>query len=171
MWPNLEQIQHIDFMHNYILILILSTLPIIEARFGFAVGYKIFQLPTILVAIVAYIGNIISITLFTYGLYFILNHKKQHPIKDFVQRVVNFIKQKHQSKIDKFAFISLILFIGIPLPMSGSYTGIVIGYLIGLKKEKVLLAALLGTLISLAVVGFTVESIDISSKFFVKLIN
>tara|TARA_A100000164_G_scaffold29969_1_gene23204 strand:+ start:373 stop:570 length:198 start_codon:yes stop_codon:yes gene_type:complete len=59
-------------------------------------------------------------------------------------------------------FYGLILFVGIPLPLTGVWTGSLAAYLFGLSKKKSVLAICVGLLIS----SFIVTSI---SYFSIKL--
>ncbi|PIZ77165.1 hypothetical protein COY06_00905, partial [Candidatus Peregrinibacteria bacterium CG_4_10_14_0_2_um_filter_41_8] len=88
-----------------------------------------------------------------------------------INKLIEMIKTRHQKRIESFALISLILFIAVPLPFSGSYSGIIIGYLIGLPREKTLLAAAIGTIFSLTIVFFTIESVDVSSQFLLNFLK
>ncbi|MDR2429168.1 MAG: small multi-drug export protein, partial [Candidatus Margulisbacteria bacterium] len=49
------------------------------------------------------------------------------------------------AQIQKWEFWGLILFVGVPLPGTGVWTGSLAGYLLGLNRRKIILAALLGT--------------------------
>ncbi|MFA4946506.1 MAG: small multi-drug export protein [Candidatus Micrarchaeia archaeon] len=61
------------------------------------------------------------------------------------------------AKYEKYGFLGLALFIGIPLPLTGVYTGVLVGKILGLRKRVIFAACVLGvalaTLVSVAVVG------------------
>jgi uncharacterized membrane protein len=64
----------------------------------------------------------------------------------------------------------LTIFIALPLPLSGTFTGIVMCYLAGLSFKRTMIAGALGNLIALILVSLIVESVDVSSEFFYKFL-
>jgi uncharacterized membrane protein len=66
------------------------------------------------------------------------------------------ILEKTQHKIhpyvEKYGELGVAVFIGIPLPMSGVYTGAFGAYLLGVDKKKFAIANVIGVLIAAAVV-------------------
>ena len=73
-------------------------------------------------------------------------------------KVVERTQHKIEKWVEKYGWIGVGLFIGVPLPGSGVYTGALAAYLIGLKFKKFLMAEILGVLIAAAIVTFVVLS-------------
>ena len=62
--------------------------------------------------------------------------------------------------MDKYGEIGLAIFIGIPLPGSGVYSGALAAYLIGMNFKRFIIAATIGvfiagTIVTLATIGGT----------------
>ena len=57
-------------------------------------------------------------------------------------------RSKVQPFVDKYGELGVAVFIGIPLPGSGVYTGALGSYLLGLKKRKFAVANVIGVLIA-----------------------
>ena len=55
---------------------------------------------------------------------------------------------KHKNKIEKYGFWGLVLFVGIPLPGTGAWTGCLIAAVLEMDRKKAFLAAMLGILIA-----------------------
>ncbi|WP_448577221.1 COG2426 family protein [Thermosphaera sp.] len=55
---------------------------------------------------------------------------------------------KKASRMEKITFISLALFVGIPLPVTGAWTGSLIAFLLRVDKKKAVAAISLGVLIA-----------------------
>jgi len=53
-------------------------------------------------------------------------------------------RKKAEGKIRKYGYVGLILFVAIPLPITGGWTGALIAYLFGLKFSKSLIAIFVG---------------------------
>ncbi len=62
--------------------------------------------------------------------------------------------------VDKYGDLGLALFIGVPLPGSGSYSGAMGAYLLGMKHRRFVLANLIGVTIA----GILVTIITLSGK-------
>tara|TARA_Y100000310_G_scaffold329841_1_gene400406 strand:+ start:89 stop:370 length:282 start_codon:yes stop_codon:yes gene_type:complete len=63
--------------------------------------------------------------------------------------------ERFQKKVDKFerkyeslGFLALILFVAIPLPITGVWTGCLASWLLGLDRKKSILAIALGVIIA-----------------------
>jgi uncharacterized membrane protein len=70
---------------------------------------------------------------------------------DFVDDLYQYaIKKarKNYEKYEKYEIIGLALFVGIPLPGTGVYSGTLIAYIFGLKRKKAFLSIALGALIA-----------------------
>jgi len=70
---------------------------------------------------------------------------------DFVDDLYQYaIKRarKNYKKYEKYEIIGLALFVGIPLPGTGVYSGTLIAYIFGLKRKKAFLSIALGALIA-----------------------
>lgn len=157
-------------IQNTLLTILLGGLPLIEARYALVISSQILDLNIILAVTLAYIGNAAAIFALATILYKLFP-KKENFVQRFLNKIIEIVRRKRADKINNLAFISLLMFIAVPLPVSGSYSGILIGYLAGLSYRQTLLASLIGTAISIAIILLTLESIDISSKFFVKFFN
>ena len=73
-----------------------------------------------------------------------------------------FSKTKHRGKIiNQKKFYGLIIFVGIPLPFTGVWTGALASYLFGLSQIKSSIAIIFGVIIS----SFIVTSISLFGNF------
>jgi len=63
--------------------------------------------------------------------------------------------------VEKYGWIGLALFVGIPLPITGAWTGPVLAYLMGIDYKRALLAIFLGVIIAATIVTtFCVLGLD-----------
>lgn len=133
------------------------NVPIIGAMNGFALPWLIVFL--VCVAANAFLG-LISYFFFDKIIHFFL---KINFLNNFYQRIVLRAQKKSKSLIDKYGFFGLALFIAIPLPGSGTWTGALVGHLIGFGYKKFFLANLIGVIIAGIIV--TAFSIGLFSFF------
>ena len=54
--------------------------------------------------------------------------------------------------VEKYGWIGLAVFVGIPLPITGAWTGSVLAYLMGIEYKRALLATFLGVIIAATIV-------------------
>lgn len=135
-------------MNIILKIIILTFMPFLELRasipYGIASGVNWFT-----VFILAIITNIILAPL----LWIFVNYFMHLFLMiDFVDRIYKKIVLKTQKKvhpyIEKYGTIGLALFIGVPLPGSGVYSGALGAYLLGFKFKDFLIASIIGVLIA-----------------------
>jgi len=105
--------------------------------------------------IVSIIGNLI-IPLIAYPLLDLLNYiiqSRRTPrfIKHFYNWIISLGKRKSLS-LRRGSYIALALFVGVPLPMTGAWTGTLVAYILGLEREKSIMAIEAGVLIASIIV-------------------
>jgi len=55
---------------------------------------------------------------------------------------------KNKGSIEKYGFLGLVIFVGIPLPGTGAWTGTVIAAFLEMDRKKAFIAILLGMLMA-----------------------
>ena len=143
-------------MQHYLIVFLLSMVPLIELRgaIPYAVGFGIPLLPAYIIAI---IGNMIPVP-FTYLFARkILIYGKDKPI---IGKFFTFCLEKGEKggkKLQATAgnglFIALMLFVGIPLPGTGAWTGTLAASLLDMDFKSSVLAILLGVLLAGIIMG------------------
>ena len=119
----------------------------------------IFGDPRILYHPICIIGNLIPvpfILLFITKIFTWLKGTKH--LKPFVEKMENRAMNKKE-QIEKYEFWGLLLFVGIPLPGTGAWTGSLIAALLGIKFKKAFPAVMLGILLAsfiMTVLSYTV---------------
>jgi uncharacterized membrane protein len=124
---------------------VLGALPISEVRGAAIYSFSINQPSLIIPAILANIAVCPLILLF----WKILNIPKIASLilgKSLESRLLKFGKSYESQGI-----LALILFIGIPLPLTGVYTGTLLAEILGIKREKILFASIIGVLLSASI--------------------
>ena len=144
--------------------IILSMLPISELRGGipFAIASNI---PIIQAFIIATLSNILVIPIVFLFLDYI--HKylaKFNFYQNFIEKQINSKKNKIEKHIGtKWEFFSLLVFVGIPLPLTGAYSGCLLAWFFKLKRKQSYLAISLGVIMAGIIV--TLGSIGLFSIF------
>ena len=138
-----------------LIVFIISMVPILELRGGLlAAGPAFLDIPTWRAIPICIIGNLIPIP-------FILLLIR--PIFAWLRRtklflpLVEKLETKAMSKsgqIEKYEFWGLVLFVGIPLPGTGAWTGSLIASLLGIDWKKALLAVVIGVCMATVIMYF-----------------
>ena len=63
-------------------------------------------------------------------------------------------RHKIEEKINRFGYLGVALFVAIPLPITGAWTGTLGAWIFGLHKRKTIAAVILGVTISGLIVSF-----------------
>ncbi len=130
-----------------ILIFLISMTPILELRGGILAAALLNMDPKNSF-IICLLGNIIVIPIALYLLDIIF--KLLRKIK-FFDKIITKIEDKCLSKreqLDKYGYLGLLLFVGIPLPGTGAWTGCFLASLLGMNKKKSAIAAMAGVLMA-----------------------
>lgn len=141
---------------KYLLVLVISMVPLIELRgaIPIAVGMDL-GLPEWAVLITAIIGNIIPVPLiYLFARKFLEwgSKKKWKPLHQFC----NFCLKKGEKAGNKLlkkagnkgTYFALFLFVAIPIPGTGAWTGTLAASILNLDFKKTMLAILAGVLVA-----------------------
>lgn len=133
-----------------ILVFIISLLPILELRGGLLAAslLGLDPLPSYIITIV---GNLLPIPfillLITKILAWMRTTKHLSKIANWLDKKVD----KHKSSIEKYGFWGLVLFVGIPLPGTGAWTGSLIASVLEMDRKKTFLAIVIGVIMASAI--------------------
>ncbi len=160
-----------------ITLILLTFVPVFELRWSIPIGLfsgqievpiigtmQGFALPVWIVFITCVIANaILGIIAYFFFEEIIHVFLRIQFLKKFYDHVI--LKAQNQSKslIEKYGFFGLAIFIAIPLPGSGTWTGAAIGNFLGIGYKKFFLANLIGVIIS----GLIVTAISIGFFSFI----
>ena len=132
-----------------IIVFLISMCPILELRGGLIAASLLGMNPWISY-LVCMIGNILPIPFILWLINRILNWMRNSKSKKIsgIAKWLDKKVEKHKGQIEKYGYWGLVLFVGIPLPGTGAWTGCLIASVLEMDKKKLFLAALLGVFIS-----------------------
>ena len=137
----------IEFVKDYIYVFFVSMLPIVELRgaIPIGVGMGLPLLPTYLVAI---IGNCLPVPFLIVFSKRVLQWLAGFPkIGHIFQRIIDKATEKSQAaSFAKYEYLGLFLFVAIPLPGTGAWTGSLIAAILQLDWKKAFLTIAAGVL-------------------------
>lgn len=133
-------------------VFIISMIPILELRGGLIVS-KLLEVPITTAIPLCIIGNIIPIPFILLFIKQIFKWMKKIRIfRGLVEKLENKAMSKSDN-IRRYEFWGLVLFVGIPLPGTGAWTGSLIAALLDVDFKKAVLAELLGIAIATVIMS------------------
>ncbi len=142
-----------DYISREAVIFIISLMPILELRGGLLAA-KLLGVGILQAIPICVLGNIIPIPFILLFIKKILQWMKK--VKMFAP-IAQWLEKKAMGKSDKikkYEFWGLVLFVGIPLPGTGGWTGSLIAALLDVDIKKASLAILLGIAIATVIMSF-----------------
>ena len=136
-------------------VVLCSMVPVIELRGAIPLGWAA-DLPWWLTYLLAVVGNMIPVPFILLLIRQVLDLMEKMPVK-FVRAIAAWIRrkaEKNTDKIQRYGFWGVCLFVAIPLPMTGAWTGSLVAATIRMNFWKAMLSALIGVMIAGVVVSF-----------------
>ncbi len=134
-----------------LIVFIVSLMPILELRGGLlAASPALLNLEPIKAYIISIIGNIIPVPFILLFINKILNWMSNSKVK-FFNKVAKWLDKKarkNKTKIEKYGYFGLVLFVGIPLPGTGAWTGCLAASVLEMDRKKSFFAVMLGILMA-----------------------
>ena len=136
------------------IVFIISMIPILELRGALLVAGPILGVPVSTAIPLCVIGNISPVPFILLLITPIFNWMKGTKIfKPLVDKLEAKAMSK-SDKIEKYEFWGLVLFVGIPLPGTGAWTGSLIAALLGIKFKKAFPAVIIGICMATVIMWF-----------------
>ncbi len=135
-------------------IFFVSMIPLIEERGGLILA-RMLGVPMWEAVFWCVIGNIVPIPFILWGIKSVIHWMSEHKLSKIADWLLN-KAEKNRPKIDKYGFWGLTLFVGIPLPGTGAWTGSLVASVFDMDLKKASVSILIG--IALAAVIMTIVS-------------
>ncbi len=130
-------------------VLFCSMIPIIELRGAIPMG-AIFGMPWWQSYLLSVLGNMIPVPFILLLIKAVIGWMSRSKIQ-FFNKIANFLLkrvEKRRAQIEKYSFWGVCLFVAVPLPVTGAWTGSLVAAMIDMKFWKAFLSCLLGVMIA-----------------------
>ncbi len=142
---------------DWLVVFIISLFPVLECRLGMFTAIVLLDMNPFIGFIISFLGNILPIPFILLLINWIFEVFKKIP---GLKNIVFWLEDKtlkKRDKIDKYGIWGLLIFVAIPLPGTGGWTGALLASLLHLDKKKsfgvicvgVFIAGLIITILSL----------------------
>ena len=132
-----------------------SMLPIIELRGAIPLGAAL-GLPMWQSFLISVVGNMLPVPIILLFVKKVLSFMSKCKVK-FFNKVANFVyakAEKNKAKIEKYSFWGVALFVAIPLPLTGVWTGACVAIAIGLSYGQTIISVVLGNIVAGLIIYF-----------------
>lgn len=152
-----------SFLSPDLTVLITAMLPIIEMRGAIPIGISLGMSPT-RAALMAFTGSMLPVPIILFAIRPVFDRlKKTMTFSRLVYRITNRTINK-SGNIKKYGALGLMLFVAIPLPGTGIWSGTLAAALLGMRFKLAFPAILTGNLIAgLLITTFSNSMINIIS--------
>jgi uncharacterized membrane protein len=141
-----------QYMSADVVVFIISLLPVLECRGGLLAA-SILKVPILRAIPLCVIGNIIPIPFILLFVKKLFNWMRKFPrAGKLVDKIENRAMKKSGS-VKGAEFMGLMMFVGIPLPGTGAWTGSLVASLLDMDIKKAVLSELLGVLIATVIMS------------------
>ena len=155
---------------TYIITAILSLLPISELRgaIPYAIANGLSPVFTWFYCVIlnAAVGPLVYVFLSTFHKFLIRFTWYKKLFKRFVEKT----RHKVENKVKKYGYLGITLFVAIPLPITGAYTGTLGAWILGLNPKKTFLSVFIGVIISgtivLTITYYGIEALSFLTKHY-----
>lgn len=121
---------------DWLVVFIISLCPVLECRLGMFTAIVLLDMNPFVGFIISFLGNILPIPFILLLINWIFKVLKKVP---GINKIIFWLEEKtlkKRDKIDKYGIWGLLLFVAIPLPGTGGWTGALLASLLQLDKKK-----------------------------------
>ena len=139
-------------LKNYLWVFFLSMVPVLELRAAIPVGATL-GLEWVANYLICVIGNMIPVPFILLFIRHVLEWMKKVPHLNKIAIWVENKAQKNTPKVQKYASLGLLIFVALPLPGTGAWTGTLAASLLNMGFKKSVLACMGGVVLAGVIMG------------------
>ncbi|MBB6697938.1 COG2426 family protein [Clostridium algidicarnis] len=147
-------------------VFIFSAIPLTEQRAAIPIGIVQYGLDPVATMIASFLGSLLPVPFILLLFNVIFKWMKKYKFFNPLNKIIEGKIQKGSGKMEKYKELGLIIFIGIPLPTTGLWTGSAVAAVLGLDFKKSMLCAAIGGLISAIIVTLITISVGSFASLF-----
>ncbi|MFU2158211.1 MULTISPECIES: COG2426 family protein [Caldisericum] len=132
---------------TWIYIFLVTLFPAVELRGAIPLAVLKYKLPVLSSAIIVIIANIlVTPIVFLMWDLIIFVFSKIPPLDRLLKKYLLNLQKRAKPYVDKYGFWGLMIFVAIPLPGTGAYSGALAAEILGMDKLKAFISISLGVI-------------------------
>jgi len=151
---------------HWLAVILIAMLPIAELRLSIPIAILGFGFDPVTAYLLSVLGNMIPVIPLLLFLEPVSNYLRRWEIGDvFFTWLFKKTHRNHTVRFEKYGTYALTMFVGVPLPVTGAWTGCAAAFVFGIKFKHSLVAVLGGVLLA----GLVVTVLTVTGKAFVSM--
>ncbi|WP_406660777.1 small multi-drug export protein [Methanolobus sp. ZRKC3] len=148
---------------HWLATIIISSLPILELRGAIPIAIGVYGMSPESAYLLAVLGNILPVIPLLLFLDPVSTYLRRYRVFDkFFSWLFERTHRNHSKRFERFGILALTIFVAIPLPVTGAWTGCAAAFVFGIKFGHAFLAILAGVMIAGLIVSIlTVTGISV----------
>jgi uncharacterized membrane protein len=139
----------LGMLPDWLIVFIISMTPFVELRLSLPLALALFKMPWATAFVIAIIGNIIPVPLVLLFLGKAEKWLRKYSWWDStLDKVFDYTRRRAKDSVKKYGAIGLCLYVAIPLPVTGAWTGALIAYVFALDPKQAFFSITGGVLIA-----------------------
>jgi uncharacterized membrane protein len=144
----------LGWLPDWLVVLFIAMIPFIELRGSIPVAILVYDMPVVETVALSVIGNMIPVPFILWYAPAVERWFRRFGWWDrALDRLFKRTRRRARSSVVRYGPMVLLLFVAIPFPTTGAWTGSLIAYLFDLDKRRSLVVVFIGVLIAGAIVG------------------
>lgn len=151
----------VEFISPRIATFFTAMIPIGELRASIPIALSTYGMNIFETYVISVLGNMVPVVAILWILEpvsrFLMSRSKL--FNRFFTWLFNHTRKSHSKRFEKYEGFALIGFVGIPLPITGGWTGALIAFVFGIPPKRALLHIFIGVLIAGIIVTTVYETV------------
>ena len=154
----------ISSWQHVLTVMFISMLPIVEVKGSIPFGVFTLGMPLVEVFIIAIIGSCVPAPIVLFYIKKII-HKMQNSSVKVFNKASNFLMskvEKHSAKVHKWGYLAIFIFVALPIPGTGVWTGSLLAAMMDLRVKYALPVIVAGNIVASLCMIFLTHSIKVA---------
>ncbi len=144
----------LSFLPDWMVVVLISFVPFVELRGALPVAVAVYDMPLLEAALLSVAGNMVPVPFILWAFPRIERWFRRWPWWDrALDRLFASTRRRAQASVSRYGPPFLLVFVAIPFPTTGAWTGALIAYLFDLDRPRSLAVIFVGVVIAGVVVA------------------
>ena len=151
---------------QWLAVILIAMLPIAELRASIPIAILGFGFDPVTAYLLSVFGNMMPVIPLLLFLEPVSNYlRRWHLFDVFFTWLFKRTHRNHSARFEKYGTYALTMFVGVPLPVTGAWTGCAAAFVLGIKFKHSLIAVLGGVMLA----GLIVTILTVTGKAFISM--
>lgn len=141
-----------DQLPQWVKVFVMSMVPWLESRYVIPFAIVRFGWEWWRAFPLAILGNMVPVPFILLFFHSVERFLRRHKMfANLLDKLFTITRKRADSKIKQYEYLGLLVFVAVPLPFTGAWTGSLIAYLFNLRFSKSIVTILVGVIVASAI--------------------